>query len=375
MSIPELRPGPPWVMEDMIALQPSLVGPISADREAAADIAESAAATFASGAPIVVTGCGTSEHAAMAVAALLRDVMPGPLVVAREAFEASLEPQSGGLCLAISHEGETAATIAALASARARGAVTAVITAVEDSPVTATADHTFVTPALDRSWCHTVGYLSPILAGGAIAAAFSGQGLPADALSGRIAKILDLRSEAMRIGQRLAAVDRFVAVGSGLDLIAARELALKIEESARSPAVGRALETQLHGHLVSADAACGLIVMVTDPAARDSRQARAEQLLRAARRLAMPAAAIVTEDVAASWPGDLTSAGLLLVPDGTGTPGLSALLASLVQAAIAVQLMTLGLVHAAGTNPDRIRREDPAYAEAAAMAEGPAPKP
>ena len=356
-------------MEDMIALQPGLAGPIAADRQAAAAIAEIAAGVAAKSAPIVVTGCGTSEHAAMAVAALLRDVAPGQFVVAREAFEASLEPQSGGLCLAISHEGETAATVAALKSARARGAATAVITAVAGAPVTRFADDALVTPTVDRSWCHTVGFLSPILAGGAIAAAFSGRGLPAEAVSVRISTILAMRDAAMDIGRRLAGLDRVVAVGSGLDLIAARELALKVEEGARSPAVGRALETQLHGHLASADDRCGLIVIVTDPAAHDRRQARAEQLLGAAQRLGMPAAGIVSEDVAASWPADLTSAGRLVVPDPRPAPGLAAPLATIVQTAVAVQLLTVGLIHAAGTNPDRIRREEPAYAEAAAIAE------
>lgn len=134
MSVPELRPGPPWVMEDMIALEPGLAVPIAAERQATSAIAELAAGVAARSAPIVVTGCGTSEHAAMAVAALLRDVAPGPFAAARESFEASLEPQSGGLCLAISHEGETAATVAALKTARARGAATAVITAVAASP-------------------------------------------------------------------------------------------------------------------------------------------------------------------------------------------------------------------------------------------------
>jgi len=373
MSVPELRHGPPWVMEDMIALQPGLAGPIAADRQAAAAIAEIAAGVAAKSAPIVVTGCGTSEHAAMAVAALLRDVAPGPFVVAREAFEASLEPQSGGLCLAISHEGETAATVAALKSARARGAATAVITAVAGAPVTRFADDALVTPTVDRSWCHTVGFLSPILAGGAIAAAFSGRGLPAEAVSVRISTILAMRDAAMDIGRRLAGLDRVVAVGSGLDLIAARELALKVEEGARSPAVGRALETQLHGHLASADDRCGLIVIVTDPAAHDRRQARAEQLLGAAQRLGMPAAGIVSEDVAASWPADLTSAGRLVVPDPRPAAALAAPLATIVQTAVAVQLLTVGLIHAAGTNPDRIRREEPAYAEAAAIAEVTAP--
>ena len=41
------------------------------------------------------------------------------------------------------------------------------------------------------------------------------------------------------------------------------------------------------------------------------------------------------------------------------------LLSSLLQSALAVQLLTLGLVGLAGTNPDLIRREERAYREAA----------
>jgi len=36
--------------------------------------------------------------------------------------------------------------------------------------------------------------------------------------------------------------------------------------------------------------------------------------------------------------------------------------------AIALQLLTVGLVHQAGTNPDRIRREEDTYREAADIA-------
>lgn len=368
MSVPELRPAPPWVMEDMIALQPGLVEPIAADREAAAAIAELAARVAAARAPIVITGCGTSEHAAGAVAVLLRDVAPGPFVVTRDAFEASLEPQAGGMCLGISHEGQTGATVAALKAARERGAATAAITAVAASSVTADLEQAFVTPLVDRSWCHTVGFLSPILAGGAIAAAFSGQALPAEEIAQTISGTLGLRDAAMAVGEQLAGADRLVAVGSGLDLIAARELALKVEEGARIPAVGRALETQLHGHLASADERCALVVAVTDPAAGERRAARAEQLLRAARRLGMPTAAIVTRSVDATWPAELTPAGRLVLPEAPAVPGLSSPLASLVRSAVALQLLTVGLIYAVGTNPDRIRRENAVYAEAAALA-------
>src|SRR5204863_3214307 len=104
---------------------------------------------------LVLTGCGTSEHAAMAGAQLLGGT-------ARDAFEASLDPQDGGVLIAISHEAGTEATLAALRAAAGRGARTVLITALPerapDGPLVVP------TPLRDRSWCHTVGYLSPLLA-------------------------------------------------------------------------------------------------------------------------------------------------------------------------------------------------------------------
>ena len=64
--MPELRAGPPWAMEEMILAEPGLVAPILASPEAV-EAAEWIRETEA----VVVTGCGTSEHAAMAGAALL----------------------------------------------------------------------------------------------------------------------------------------------------------------------------------------------------------------------------------------------------------------------------------------------------------------
>src|SRR4051795_1920944 len=105
-DMPELREGPPWAMEEMILAEPGLVAPIFAS-PAAVEAAES----IREGGPVVFTGCGTSEHAAMAGAALLKQA------TARDAFEATLAPQDNGVLIAVSHEGGTAATLDALAAA------------------------------------------------------------------------------------------------------------------------------------------------------------------------------------------------------------------------------------------------------------------
>src|SRR5438093_240810 len=70
-----------------------------------------AAAWVKDASPVITTGCGTSEHAAMAGALLLGSR-------ARDAFEAALDPQDGGILIGVSHEGGTAATLAALAAAQ-----------------------------------------------------------------------------------------------------------------------------------------------------------------------------------------------------------------------------------------------------------------
>src|SRR2546423_1409492 len=58
---------------------------------------------------------------------------------------------------------------AAMESAHRSGATVALVTATPGAAAAPAADRVIVTPVRDRSWCHTVGYLSPVLAGAAVA--------------------------------------------------------------------------------------------------------------------------------------------------------------------------------------------------------------
>jgi len=317
-DMPELRGGPPWAMEEMILAQPGLVEPIlnsSAALEAAESIRE--------GGPITIVGCGTSEHAAMAGAHLIDGAR------ARDAFEASLDPQQGGVLIAISHEAGTAATLAAMRAAAANGARTILVTA---KPENADADIVVGTPIVDTSWCHTVGYVSPLLALTAIAGKVD-SGTCARVIDGTLAQ-RGRFNEAARI---LAESERILAVGSGVDEVTAREISLKIEEGVHVPATPLGTEKVLHGHLPAAVDDTGLIVFRLDPTAAEQRDKRACDVLAAAAELAMPA--ILIDDLPAGHP--------------------------LLAGAIALQLVTLELVLLAGTNPDLIRREEAAYKAAA----------
>jgi glutamine---fructose-6-phosphate transaminase (isomerizing) len=343
---PELRDGPPWVTEEMILSEPALPAAIvgSPAPEAGAIHAAIHAAVEA-GEPVVVTGCGTSEHGSMAVALQLADHLPGAWVESRQAFDAAIWPRSGGIAIGVSHDGGTPATARALAAARAAGATTAAITAVPGS-VSAEADHVLVTPAHDDSWCHTVAYASSILAGAAIAGSPGAERLTAGA-QGAIAA----RPAIAEAAKQLLPGRRILTAGFGADEVGARELALKIEEGARIPSTAHHLETLLHGHLAGCDAdTTALVILNLEPRGGEAHQKRVSEARAAVGRIGIPTVVLDTE---------------------LGLPAAESPAEALLTGAVALQLLTLELAHLAGTNPDLIRREQAAYREAAAKAEHP----
>lgn len=360
-------------MQEMIEAQPELARAILRDGRATGTLAAEVAEAVRNGGRVTVTGCGTSENAAMAVAVLLgealfqRGVQRGT-VVARQAFEAALEPWPPGLVLGISHEGTTPATVAALRAAREAGARTALITANGSGPAASLVDARVVTPLIDRSWCHTVGYLSPLLAGAGVAASLSGAPLDAARVAAILAQVLAQSDAIAVVANALGAASRFVTVGSGVDAVGARELALKIEEGVRLPAVARDTETELHGHLVSATPEAAFIAIVADPRATAPRAQRATQLLLAAHRLHMPTAAVVSAAADALVPAQATSAGRIVLPAVSGADSVTSVAEAALATGIALQLLALALLTHHRRNPDLIGREQADQREGAEIA-------
>lgn len=333
--VPELRDGPPWIMEEMVAAEPALAQELLDSPPAA--VAEVAAAIRDASGPVTVVGCGTSEHGAMAVAAQLDRALGGgwpPRAIARQSLDAAERPQRGGICIGISHDGGTRATQLALEAAARGGAKTALVTAVQSTPV----DHVITTPVHDDSWCHTVGYVSPVLVGAALARELRIEGV----LGVGAADLLDAP-----VDLALPDVARVVVAGAGLDLITARELALKVAEGARIPSVAFQLETLLHGHLAGEDESTAAVVVQTDVGAG-----------RVARRAGLAAAA-------------LKEIGMPVVEIGPPpSTDLDTALARLLWGAISLQRLTLTLAAARGVNPDLIRREEEPWRRAGDVAEG-----
>jgi fructoselysine-6-P-deglycase FrlB-like protein len=365
-------------MTDMIAAEPALarrlLGRLAATDSAAATLATAIVAAAESSSPIVVTGCGTSEHAAQAGVEILDDAVaaagrPRATLASSQAFELALAPPSG-LVIGISHEGGTAATNAALEATRRAGGQTAIVTVSDRSPGAALADIVVTTEELDHGWCHVVGYLSPILAMAAVGAHISRHAVSPETVARVLAAGAAQTAAAETAAVALADTDRILVVASGSDRPAGRELVLKIEEGSWIPAAYRDLETFLHGHLPATGARTGLVLILTERRARAERAARARDLLRATRVLGLTVVAILAEELDGDFPADLTPAGRLLVPDA---PDLPASVAALAGSATSLQLLAERLARARGTNPDPIRRDDPRYraaAEAAEAAEG-----
>src|SRR5688500_13840848 len=184
-----------------------------------------------------------------------------------------------------------------------------------------------VTPQRDKAWCHTVAYTSAILAGAALAAEIAEVDLDAGEIADWLAQAVATGEAEREIARVMRELTLLQIVGSGADRVTARELALKIEEGARRPAVARDLETLLHGHFVACGPETGLIVILTDDRGGERRRRRAAQGMEAAARLGMRVAGIFSSDAAQAIPENLTPAGRIVIPTGADAlPPLRALL-------------------------------------------------
>jgi fructoselysine-6-P-deglycase FrlB-like protein len=365
-EMPRFRSRPPYVMTEMIGAEPALAQRLVSrlrGQPAVDGLAEAIRAAAAKQRPVVVTGCGTSEHAAIAVAELLTEALgadPGREVRAVPALDAVRRPLASGVLIGVSHEGGTAVTNAALEVTRGAGGETALLTVGGGSPGAALAKHLVTTEEQDQSWCHTVGYLSPIVAGLVVASRVSGARLDAVAIHA----LLDVAHEpraASDVAAGLTGVDRLIVAGAGPDRAATRELALKVAEGARLPAEPLDLETVLHGVLGAATRWTGIVVIGTELPGGSLGTARLQRVLEAARTLGMPAAALLAEPIAEALDAELTPAGRIVLPHTGRVRGVAA---SLLAPVIPLQLLAERLARARGVDPDTIGREDEAQAAA-----------
>jgi glucosamine--fructose-6-phosphate aminotransferase (isomerizing) len=180
------------------------------------------------GARTLFTGCGTSFHAALACGRAVQalDVLLGDA------------PDADAL-VAISHEGGTRLTLEAV---RTFAGETWLVTGTKESAIAKEVDHVVVaTPAVEKSYCHTVSYTCAIAAGRAM------QGEDVSGLAADVFRELD--AEPLGVSDH----DRFVVAGAGRDTATALDAVLKLREGVHVAAEAHHTEQLLHGHLAAID--------------------------------------------------------------------------------------------------------------------------
>jgi glucosamine--fructose-6-phosphate aminotransferase (isomerizing) len=247
---------------------------------------------------VVLTGCGTSFHAAQTGGEAL------------QALDAVLRPPEADLFVVVSHEGGT--HLAIEATKAFKGPVW-LVTGQEESPLAELADEVIVvTPAVEESYCHTASYTCAVAA--------------LDVLRGE-----DVRWLRLAVEQALADPfeggdwERVVVVGAGRDWPTAQEAALKLREGAYVAAEAHHTEQILHGHLAAIDQTVRVFVLEGEGRVAE----RSADVVRALGEIGAETTLVATVHPAVDI--------------------------------VRFQLLTVDLAQRRGVDPDKIRLDDPRW--------------
>ncbi|HII41104.1 MAG TPA: SIS domain-containing protein [Thermoplasmata archaeon] len=255
----------PFHMHDMIRGQPGFA------EETLARLRDLDGRAFL-GAPrrILVTGCGTSFHAALLGARLLQEALGTRTIVhAVHAYDLlhGTDVPRDAVVLGVSHSGATSTTNQALGLARRSGADTRALCGLPGSPMGEVAEEVLVTGSVhDHSWANTMSYTTQLTAFARLAETLAQE--PRELFPGGVEAVPRLIRRALgtepairRLAKRVAARDRVTFLGGGLDEVTALEAALKIRETCSFPASGYHVEQFLHGPFLSLDRREALVAL------------------------------------------------------------------------------------------------------------------
>ncbi len=304
-----------------------------------------AALPLLAGRPLVLTGCGTSLYAAQLASDYIAqhggDV---PAVSARLLLERSSPLLRERTIVAFSHAGGTPAVIDLLQEAKRQSVPTVLITGFPESRAAGLA--TAVVPtgyAQERSWCHTISFSLSSLAGLLLLEATAARGLPADLPLPRPAEVaqaveeLVSKEDAIRAAAAAIHFGTIFILSSGEALALAPEAGLKLAEAAYLPNLPLELEQFFHGYIPAADKD-STVIAVLPPSVRE----RAADLRKVADIVGFHLLALDLK----------TLQGLAPSTDAQTFPW---------AAATYLQLFAYHVAMRRGTDPDKLRREDPTY--------------
>ncbi len=262
---------------------------------------------FPDGARLLFCGCGTSFHAAQT---------GGEAV---QALELVLRPErDADLVVFVSHEAETPLTLEAAQAWRGKKWV---VTGNPDGPIAQLCDEVILAaPEIEQSWCHTVSYTCAVAA----IAALHGEDIAwlPDAVEVALGEALP------QFGDQ----ERFIVAGAGQDWPTAQEAVLKLREGAWVAAEPYETEQLLHGYLAAVDETVRAFVLEGEGRAAE----RARAAVAALRELGCDADLVATRHPVVDI--------------------------------VMFQRLTVAIAEARGREPDKIRRDNERWANAAKAA-------
>jgi glucosamine--fructose-6-phosphate aminotransferase (isomerizing) len=214
----------------------------------------------------VLCGRGSSGHAGVFLRYLIETRLRLPVSASAPsvitAFRTPLKLRNA-LFIVISQSGRSPDLVAATISARAAGARTVAITNATSSPVSAAAE--FVIPieaAAEHSVAATKTVIGSMAAGGEFIAELAEDDALRSAL-GRLPERLDraLTLDWSEISDDIAKASAVFVAARGLALGSAREIALKLSEILRLPAIGVSAAELQHGPRAALSARTPVVMM------------------------------------------------------------------------------------------------------------------
>jgi glucosamine--fructose-6-phosphate aminotransferase (isomerizing) len=347
-----MRTGHPFHMHDAIYAQPGALRLVGRGNEA--KIGD--AAGRLRGAPhVLLTGVGTSWHAALVGALMLARIgrlgLRARAVHAFELAEYGPPVDAGTGVIVVSHRGVPRYARQALEGTKTGGGFAVAITGKGSEGLDG-ADVTLRTVEPEASRVHTVSYTSALALLALLAAEVGGDTDFRHAVEGlpdHVALLLGQESWE-DLAKRFAGRRRYWFVGGGPNAATALEGALKMSETNHATALGFDCEQFLHGAWGSMTAD-DLLVLVAPPG---PSRARGMDVARVAREVGAPVLAVVGE-------GDREAAALA---DETVEIAEVPELLSPLLAVVPLQLIAYHLALVSGSNPDTMRADEPAHARA-----------
>jgi fructoselysine-6-P-deglycase FrlB-like protein len=254
-------------MSHEISQQP---GALAATIEALLPLRADAAALARPTRAVLLIARGTSDNAAVYGSYLIQAYGGRLATLAAPSIATTYHSRldlSGVLAVALSQSGQTQEIVDTLAWARDCGAATLAITNGAGSPLTQTADLSFITQAgTEQAVPATKTYTTQLAALAVLALSLGADLDPGElrAVPEAVADMLTLAPDFDEIVSELALVPGVVVSGRGLAYSAALELALKLKEACYLHAMGLSYADLLHGPIAVVDADTPAIVLAAD---------------------------------------------------------------------------------------------------------------